>query len=89
MLGYELSILNSADVDPAGADETVRRVEQGGGAVTSVELDVTDPGQRRDRDRHGGFGVGDRFDGLVNNAGTDRGAGLLDLKRKQSATVIP
>jgi NAD(P)-dependent dehydrogenase (short-subunit alcohol dehydrogenase family) len=31
---------------------------------------------------------GDRFDGLVNNAGTDRGAGILDLTDEQWQQVI-
>jgi len=76
------------DVDLAGADETVRRVEQAGGTATSVELDVTDPAGVAAVIGKLASEFGERFDGLVNNAGTDRGAGLLDLSDGQWQKVI-
>ena len=32
---------------------------------------------------------GDRFDGLINNAGTDRGAGILELTDEQYTRWSP
>src|SRR5829696_9096259 len=66
------------DIDEAGAKETVRLIESSGGAALATRLDVTDPTSARGavRDTHEQFG--DRFDGLINNAGTDRGASILD-----------
>lgn len=78
----------AGDVDTDGARETVRLIEATGGEASSVTLDVTDSssvgiavGQTRER-------FGDRFDGLVNNAGTDTGAGLLELSDEQWQKVI-
>ena len=72
-----------ADVNAAGADETVVRVAETGGSASAVELDVTDPG-RVDAvladvfERHG-----QAFDCLVNNAGTDRGADIPEVTDEQ------
>jgi 3-oxoacyl-[acyl-carrier protein] reductase len=68
-----------ADIDEDGAKQTVDLVEEAGGAAEGVVLDVADR-QAVDAaieaafDRHGS-----RFDCLVNNAGTDRGADLVDI----------
>ena len=77
-----------ADIDPYGAQATVATIEGAGGQATAVTLDVTDPASAAaavssTRDR-----FGDRFDGLVNNAGTDRGAGILDLTDEQWQQVV-
>jgi NAD(P)-dependent dehydrogenase (short-subunit alcohol dehydrogenase family) len=77
-----------ADIDRAGAAQTVQTIEAAGGEAVAVTLDVTDPAsaKRAVRDAHEQFG--DRFDGLINNAGTDRGAGILDLTDEQWQQVI-
>ena len=68
-----------ADIDEDGAKQTVDLVEEAGGTAEGVVLDVADR-QAVDFaieaafDRHGS-----RFDCLVNNAGTDRGADLVDI----------
>jgi NAD(P)-dependent dehydrogenase (short-subunit alcohol dehydrogenase family) len=76
------------DIDESGAKETVRLIESSGGAALATRLDVTDPTSARAavRDTHEQFG--DRFDGLINNAGTDRGASILDLSDEQWQQVI-
>ena len=72
-----------ADIDEDGAKRTVDLVEAAGGAAEGVALDVADR-QAVDAaieaafDRHGS-----RFDCLVNNAGTDRGADLVDIDDEQ------
>jgi NAD(P)-dependent dehydrogenase (short-subunit alcohol dehydrogenase family) len=76
------------DVNAAAAQETVQLIEAAGGRGTASQLDVTDPistarvvGETADR-------FGTAFDGLVNNAGTDRGAGMLDISDEQWQSVI-
>ena len=71
-----------ADIDLAGAERTVELI---GDAATAeaVHLDVTDRAAvdevvARAADRHG-----PAFDLLVNNAGTDRGADLVDVEDDQ------
>jgi len=78
----------AADVNAAGAARTVRMIEQAGDAASPADLDVTDSNSvRRVIDEtFERFGAG--FDGLVNNAGTDRGAGLLDISDEQWNAVI-
>jgi NAD(P)-dependent dehydrogenase (short-subunit alcohol dehydrogenase family) len=72
-----------ADIDEDGAKRTVDLVEAAGGDAECVVLDVADR-QAVDAaieaafDRHGS-----RFDCLVNNAGTDRGADLVDIDDEQ------
>jgi 3-oxoacyl-[acyl-carrier protein] reductase len=77
-----------ADIDEAGAAQTVQTIEAAGGEAVAVRLDVTDPASASSavQDAYGQFG--DRFDGLINNAGTDRGAGILDLTDEQWQQVI-
>ncbi|WP_157970423.1 SDR family oxidoreductase [Nakamurella deserti] len=76
------------DVDVEGAAETVRLVEEAGGSATAHRLDVTSSESARAVVGAVAEEFGDRFDGLVNNAGTDRGAGLLDLSDEQWAQVV-
>jgi NAD(P)-dependent dehydrogenase (short-subunit alcohol dehydrogenase family) len=76
------------DVDEVGAKETVRLVEEAGGAAVATQLDVTDSASASAAVREAYERFGDRFDGLVNNAGTDRGAGILELSDEQWQQVI-
>lgn len=76
------------DVALDDAKGTVALVEEQGGNATAIALDVTDPAQVDEEigalvDRYG-----DGFDCLVNNAGTDRGAGILDLTDDQWHRVM-
>jgi NAD(P)-dependent dehydrogenase (short-subunit alcohol dehydrogenase family) len=68
-----------ADVNAAGAEETLRLVTDAGGSAESVVRDVTDDDSRRAVvaelfDRHG-----DAFDVLVNVAGIDRPGYITDI----------
>ena len=76
------------DIDEAGAKETVRLIEASGGAAVATRLDVTDPASAGAAVRDAYEQFGERFDGLVNNAGTDRGASVLDLSDEQWQQVI-
>jgi NAD(P)-dependent dehydrogenase (short-subunit alcohol dehydrogenase family) len=72
-----------ADLNAEGAKDTVERIRSAGGAAEAVALDVGDAGQVDDLlgrlfDEHGA-----RFDCLVNNAGTDRGADLPEVSDEQ------
>jgi NAD(P)-dependent dehydrogenase (short-subunit alcohol dehydrogenase family) len=74
-----------ADVNVDGAGETRRAIEESGadGSAEVVHLDVTDR-HRVDQVISEAAAVhGDRFDCLVNNAGTDRGADLVDVDDAQ------
>jgi 3-oxoacyl-[acyl-carrier protein] reductase len=76
------------DINEAGAARTVQAIEAAGGEAVAVALDVTDPTSARSA-VHGAYEhFGDRFDGLINNAGTDRGAGILELTDEQWQQVI-
>jgi len=71
-----------ADIDREGAEQTVKMVE-GPGSAEAVTLDVTDRAAvdqviTEAAERHG-----TAFDLLVNNAGTDRGADLIDVDDDQ------
>jgi NAD(P)-dependent dehydrogenase (short-subunit alcohol dehydrogenase family) len=71
-----------ADVDVDGAEQTVKLAE-GPGTAEAVALDVTD---RSAVDRvvaEAAETYGADFDLLVNNAGTDRGADLVDVDDDQ------
>lgn len=76
------------DIDEVGAKETVRLIEESGGAAVATSLDVTDSASASAAVHEAHEQFGDRFDGLVNNAGTDRGAGLLELSDEQWQQVI-
>jgi len=80
-LAREGAVPVAADI--AGASETASLT--GGPAIT---LDVTDPDAVRGRMEELFDRYGDAFDGLVNDAGTDQGAGLLDITDEQWAQVI-
>lgn len=73
----------AADIDADGAKQTIALVEEAGGRGEAVTLDVTD---RAAVDRVVGQAsatYSDRFDLLVSNAGTDRGADLVDVDDDQ------
>jgi 3-oxoacyl-[acyl-carrier protein] reductase len=76
------------DIDEVGAKETVRLIEEAGGAAVATHLDVTDSANASATVREAYERFGERFDGLVNNAGTDRGAGILELSDEQWQQVI-
>jgi len=77
-----------ADLDVGNAEATAELVRSEGGSAHAVELDVTQPVVVRAvvEDLAGRFG--ERFDALVNNAGTDEGAGLLDISDEQWHRVV-
>jgi NAD(P)-dependent dehydrogenase (short-subunit alcohol dehydrogenase family) len=77
-----------ADLDLAGAEETVRLVSDDGGSASPVRLDVTDSDQVAAVIASTAEQFGERFDALVNNAGTDRGAGILDISDEQWHQVL-
>jgi NAD(P)-dependent dehydrogenase (short-subunit alcohol dehydrogenase family) len=68
-----------ADIDRAGAQATVALVRDDGGTAEAVDLDVTDRAAVDDAVASASAAYGDRFDLLVNNAGTDRGDDLVDV----------
>jgi NAD(P)-dependent dehydrogenase (short-subunit alcohol dehydrogenase family) len=77
-----------ADIDMESAHQSVKLVEQDGGAAEAVALDVADAtavdrvvGEVFER-------YGERFDCLVNNAGTDRGSDLVDIDDEQWHAVF-
>jgi 3-oxoacyl-[acyl-carrier protein] reductase len=76
------------DLDADAAKATVAAIEQAGGQASARQLDVTDSASVREAIADAVERFGDRFDGLINNAGTDRGAELLDLTDEQWQTVI-
>jgi NAD(P)-dependent dehydrogenase (short-subunit alcohol dehydrogenase family) len=68
------------DIDVYGAKATVSLVEDAGrGTAEAVPLDVTDRGAVDEAVDRASSTYGDRFDLLVNNAGTDRGDDLVDV----------
>lgn len=72
-----------ADVNTEGARATVDLVAQASGSAEAAPLDVSDPGQV-DRLLERLFAEhGERFDCLVNNAGTDRGADVPEVSDEQ------
>jgi 3-oxoacyl-[acyl-carrier protein] reductase len=78
----------AADVNAGAARESAELIAAAGGAATPLALDVTDSTQVRTEidklfDRFGAS-----FDCLVNNAGTDRGASILDLSDEQWHQVM-
>ncbi|HST49934.1 SDR family NAD(P)-dependent oxidoreductase [Jatrophihabitans sp.] len=77
-----------ADLDLDAATETVRLVSKAGGSASAVRLDVTDSADVARVIDDTAEQFGERFDGLVNNAGTDRGAGILDITDQQWHDVL-
>ena len=76
------------DIQATAARETVAMIAANGGAATAVDLDVTDPAAAAATVRTVADEFGEAFDGLVNNAGTDRGAGILDITDEQWESVV-
>jgi 3-oxoacyl-[acyl-carrier protein] reductase len=77
-----------ADVNHAGAADTVEQVAADGGSARAVHLDVTDSAAV-DRVLSEAFAEhGNRFDCLVNNAGTDRGADVPEVTDEQWQAVF-
>jgi len=69
----------AADVDATKAEATLAQVQAAGGSAEAVHLDVTDAAEvatvlATSFEKHG-----TALDCLVNNAGTDRGADLVDI----------
>ncbi|MDT7578675.1 MAG: hypothetical protein QOH17_5008 [Pseudonocardiales bacterium] len=78
----------AADLNVEAARQTVELITATGGAGQAVALDVTDSADVRSV-----FGklterYGPAFDCLVNNAGTDTGAGLVEITDEQWHRVI-
>lgn len=68
------------DIDLEAAKRTVALVEEtGSGGAEAVELDVTDRAAVDRVVEQASSTYGERFDLLVNNAGTDRGDDLVDV----------
>lgn len=76
------------DVEETTARQTVQLVERAGGSASAVVLDVTDSASTRRVVRETAERFGPAFDALVNNAGTDSGAGMLDISDEQWHSVI-
>ena len=78
----------AADIDIDAAGRTVELITAAGGLAQAIALDVTESADVRSvigamTDRYG-----PAFDCLVNNAGTDTGAGLVDITDEQWHRVI-
>lgn len=70
----------AADIDLDGAKATVAAVEEAGrGSAEAVALDVTDRAAVDEVVARASADHGERFDLLVNNAGTDRGDDIVDV----------
>ncbi|WP_228242355.1 3-hydroxybutyrate dehydrogenase [Porphyrobacter sp. GA68] len=65
---HEGALLGVADVDTAGAQETVRQIESAGGQALALDMDVTDEGKVTDATDRLAERFG-RLDVLVANAG--------------------
>lgn len=78
----------AADIDAEAAEATVQLVSDAGGNASSCRLDVTDPASVAEAIEATAARFGERFDGLINNAGTDRGAGVLDITDQQWQDVL-
>jgi 3-oxoacyl-[acyl-carrier protein] reductase len=74
-----------ADVDGEAAAKVAQECEAAG---TPLELDVSDSGPVTAAIEQVFAEHGDAFDCLVNNAGTDRGAGILELSDEQWRQVL-
>jgi 3-oxoacyl-[acyl-carrier protein] reductase len=77
-----------ADVNAEGAAETVEQVTADGGSALAVHLDVTDSAAVDQVLSEAFAKHGERFDCLVNNAGTDRGADVPDVTDEQWQAVF-
>jgi NAD(P)-dependent dehydrogenase (short-subunit alcohol dehydrogenase family) len=72
-----------ADLNADGAKETVERIRSAGGTAEAVPLDVADSAAVDELVERLFAEHGTRFDCLVNNAGTDRGADLPEVSDEQ------
>lgn len=73
-----------ADIDVDGAKRTAELAADAGvGSAEAVSLDVTDRAAVDEVVRRAGEEHGARFDLLVNNAGTDRGADVVEVDDDQ------
>jgi NAD(P)-dependent dehydrogenase (short-subunit alcohol dehydrogenase family) len=77
-----------ADLREAAAAETARLIEHAGGSAAPVSLDVSDSRRVSDQMARLFDEFGDGFDCLVNNAGTDEGASILDVTDEQWHRVV-
>jgi len=77
-----------ADIDANCATDTVKLVTDAGGEARDLSLDVADPVSVAAAVSAVFDEFGDSVDLLVNNAGTDRGAGILDITDEQWQNVI-
>jgi NAD(P)-dependent dehydrogenase (short-subunit alcohol dehydrogenase family) len=77
-----------ADLREDAAKDTVGLIESGGGTAQAVRLDVAHSAEVEQVFADLFEQFGNSFDCLVNNAGTDRGASLLDLSDEQWHQVI-
>ncbi|UMG93659.1 SDR family oxidoreductase [Nocardioides sp. TF02-7] len=68
-----------ADIDEGSAGRTAELAADAGGSAEPVALDVADSAAVDEAFRAAFETHGERFDCLVNNAGTDRGADLVDI----------
>ncbi|HEX2903763.1 MAG TPA: SDR family oxidoreductase [Jatrophihabitans sp.] len=76
------------DLDGDAAAETAAIISGSGLPAGAYALDVSDPAQAAELIGRLSAEFGERFDGLVNNAGTDRGANLLELTDENWQSVI-
>jgi NAD(P)-dependent dehydrogenase (short-subunit alcohol dehydrogenase family) len=87
-LGRAGAEIVASDIDPDAADRTAQLCAADGASAIPLALDVTDS----DDVRRGIGEVFDRFgtafDCLVNNAGTDRGASVLDISDEHWRQVV-
>ncbi|WGL53014.1 SDR family NAD(P)-dependent oxidoreductase [Nocardioides sp. BP30] len=72
-----------ADIDEASAQRTVEEVTGDAGSAETVRLDVSDRAAVDAVVADAFERYGDRFDLLVNNAGTDRGSDVVDIEDEQ------
>jgi NAD(P)-dependent dehydrogenase (short-subunit alcohol dehydrogenase family) len=79
-----------ADIDAEAAQQTVKAIESetGSGSAEAVALDVSDRGAVDAAIARAFDTYGERFDLLVNNAGTDRGSDLVDIDDDQWHAVF-
>jgi len=78
----------AAYLNGAAAAQTAELITGEHGAASHVELDVTDQVGVRDVVQDLVARFGDCFDGLINNAGTDRGALITELTNEQWQQVV-
>lgn len=78
----------AADLNADAAEETARLVAADGATAHAMRVDVSDPQSVATTVASVFDRFGDAFDCLVNNAGTDQGAGITDITDEQWQRVI-